>query len=62
MLSHEGQGSTAIGDNVEITEQEFDKLSKANVERWVSAHIIPVGPSLFSTFTHLNARLAGVAH
>ncbi|KAF9440934.1 hypothetical protein P691DRAFT_779957 [Macrolepiota fuliginosa MF-IS2] len=41
---HEGQGSTAIGDDVEISEEEFDKLSKANVERWVSAHIIPETP------------------
>ncbi|KAJ3519284.1 hypothetical protein NMY22_g13279 [Coprinellus aureogranulatus] len=36
------------GDNVEapieITEEEYDSYAKSNVERWVSAHIIPEAP------------------
>ncbi|KAL0579598.1 hypothetical protein V5O48_002370 [Marasmius crinis-equi] len=34
------QGSETTDDTV-ISEEEFDKVSKRNVERWVSAHIIP---------------------
>jgi len=28
-------------DGIDISEEEFDKKSRKNVERWVSAHIIP---------------------
>jgi len=31
-----------ISDDVHISEEEYEKESRANVERWVSAHIIPV--------------------
>ena len=31
-----------MDDGVILSEAEFDNLSKQNVERWVSAHIIPV--------------------
>ncbi|KAJ3576097.1 hypothetical protein NP233_g650 [Leucocoprinus birnbaumii] len=41
---HQGQGSYAIADDVEITEEEYETMSKENVERWVSVHIIPEYP------------------
>ncbi|KAF8079334.1 hypothetical protein FPV67DRAFT_111346 [Lyophyllum atratum] len=42
---HQGPTQTApSGDDVEITEEEFESISKRNVERWVSAHIIPKSP------------------
>ena len=31
-----------MDDGVILSEAEFDNLSKQNVERWVSAHVIPV--------------------
>lgn len=36
------EGNTPVDEGIEITEEEFDTLSKSNVERWVSAHIITV--------------------
>jgi len=42
LLSHQGQGPNAISDDVHITEEEYERKSMVNVERWVSAHIIPV--------------------
>ena len=38
---HQGAEET---DDTEITEEQYDTRAKENVERWVSAHIIPVGP------------------
>lgn len=35
------QGTTPVDDTV-ISESEFESISKENVERWVSAHIVPV--------------------
>jgi len=35
------QGPEHIGSQPEMSEQEFDGRSKRNVERWVSAHVIP---------------------
>jgi len=32
-------------DDIHISEQEYDRISKGNVERWVSGHIIP-SPSI----------------
>ena len=31
-------------DDTEITEEEYDNMAKRNVERWISAHILPVRP------------------
>ncbi|TFK21550.1 hypothetical protein FA15DRAFT_672482 [Coprinopsis marcescibilis] len=31
-------------DGIEISEQEYERNSKSNVERWVSAHIVPGAP------------------
>ncbi|KAF5352826.1 hypothetical protein D9756_006162 [Leucocoprinus leucothites] len=41
---HQGQGSGAILDDIHITEDEYERKSRENVERWVSAHIIPKFP------------------
>ncbi|KAG7093558.1 hypothetical protein E1B28_007228 [Marasmius oreades] len=43
------QGSE-VEDGTVISEEEFDKISKRNVEKWVSAHIIP------KTLTTLEPR------
>ncbi|KAI0778835.1 hypothetical protein BD413DRAFT_465285 [Trametes elegans] len=49
--SHEGP--KPIEEGVILSEAEFDNLSKKNVERWVSAHIIPGSPvSLTSSGAH----------
>ena len=37
------QGPEPI-DDTQITEEQYDKTAKENVERWVSAHIVPVRP------------------
>ncbi|KAJ7491221.1 hypothetical protein FB451DRAFT_1023538 [Mycena latifolia] len=41
------QGPAPVDTGVVITDQEFDARSKENVERWVSAHIIPQSPITF---------------
>ncbi|TFK42187.1 hypothetical protein BDQ12DRAFT_720180 [Crucibulum laeve] len=47
------QSPETSDEGIEITQEEFDNLSKSNVERWVSAHIIPVSPiSLLSNKPH----------
>ncbi|THG94490.1 hypothetical protein EW026_g6994 [Hermanssonia centrifuga] len=38
------QGPEPDNEGVIITEEEFDAQSKKNVERWISAHIIPQSP------------------
>ncbi|KAF8640802.1 hypothetical protein AX17_000451 [Amanita inopinata Kibby_2008] len=38
------QGSTRVEEGIQISEEEYDKISKENVERWVSGHIIPKSP------------------
>ncbi|KAI0964120.1 hypothetical protein AcW1_001016 [Taiwanofungus camphoratus] len=47
------QGPAPVKEGTIISEQEFDTQSKRNVERWVSAHIIPHSPiSLLSPSLH----------
>ncbi|KAJ6488488.1 hypothetical protein C8R47DRAFT_1125703 [Mycena vitilis] len=41
------QGPEPVDTGVVITDEEFDSRSKENVERWVSAHIIPQSPIAF---------------
>lgn len=41
-ISNRHQGPAPLEPEIEISEQEIDSLRKKNVERWVSAHIIPV--------------------
>jgi len=39
------QGPTPLADDgLEISDEEFDKKSKKNVESWISAHVIPESP------------------
>ncbi|KAG5636535.1 hypothetical protein H0H81_007702 [Sphagnurus paluster] len=33
-----------VDEGIQISEEEFDNQSKKNVERWVSAHIVPKSP------------------
>jgi len=44
---HQGPASAPVDTGVIITDEEFDAKSKDNVERWVSAHIIPQSPITF---------------
>ncbi|KDQ62902.1 hypothetical protein JAAARDRAFT_28872 [Jaapia argillacea MUCL 33604] len=47
------QGPAPLEDDMEISEKEYDERSKKNVERWISAHIIPQSPiSLGSSHTY----------
>jgi hypothetical protein len=60
LFSH--QGPVSDGDVV-LTEAELDALSKKNVERWISAHIIPVSYLrplflLYGSFTSFCTVLA----
>ncbi|KAG0706698.1 hypothetical protein DFH29DRAFT_900994 [Suillus ampliporus] len=43
------QGPEPVEPQPEISEQELDERSRRNVERWVSAHIIPIRISLSDT-------------
>jgi hypothetical protein len=45
------------GGVITESEEEFDARSKTNVQRWVSAHIIPVGIVARDIWTH---RLMGI--
>ncbi|PPQ96149.1 hypothetical protein CVT26_004784 [Gymnopilus dilepis] len=46
---HEGPDTSG---EIELSEEQFDKASKANVERWVSAHIVPEYPLSFDSAEH----------
>ncbi|KAF8890092.1 hypothetical protein BD779DRAFT_1518282 [Infundibulicybe gibba] len=46
------QGTSAVEDKIEISEIEFDRRSKQNVQRWVSAHIIPQSPISLAGHTY----------
>ncbi|RDB26546.1 hypothetical protein Hypma_005636 [Hypsizygus marmoreus] len=48
---HEGP-VTPSGEGIEISEQEFDDRSKKNVEKWISAHIIPESPIALDSQNH----------
>ncbi|KAF8191445.1 hypothetical protein K438DRAFT_1591144 [Mycena galopus ATCC 62051] len=51
------QGPAPVDDDIVITDEEFDSRSKENVERWVSAHIIPQSPIDFDqTYTRLDGK------
>ncbi|KAF6748342.1 hypothetical protein DFP72DRAFT_992239 [Ephemerocybe angulata] len=38
------EGNMPVGGSIEISDAEFDSIVKNNVERWVSAHIVPEAP------------------
>ena len=48
LCRHQGQSD----ESIRTSEEEFDRQSKRNVERWVSAHIVPV-----STICHFSSSL-----
>ncbi|KAJ7349080.1 hypothetical protein DFH08DRAFT_864350 [Mycena albidolilacea] len=51
------QGPVPVDDDIVITDEEFDSQSKKNVEKWISAHIIPQSPIDFDqTYTRLDGR------
>jgi len=45
MLSSSSHLSQTI-DEIELSQEEFDRRSKSNVETWVSAHLVPVCHSI----------------
>ncbi len=57
------QGPEDVEGGVVVTEEDFDKLSKENVEKWIGAHIIPV--SRMSPRTIIgptDAEIAATSH
>ncbi|KAK7035774.1 FAS1 domain-containing protein [Favolaschia claudopus] len=51
------QDPMPVDDDIVVTEEEYDSRSKENVERWVSAHIVPESPINFDqTYTLLNGK------
>ncbi|TCD71133.1 hypothetical protein EIP91_012081 [Steccherinum ochraceum] len=54
------QGPAPVDSGVVITQQEYDRMSKENVERWVSAHIVPSHIGLPSSETY-DTMLEGVS-
>jgi len=53
------QGPEAVDEGIIISEQEFDERSRKNVERWVSAHIIPRSPIQLSPTSQFETLLEG---
>ncbi|SJL07772.1 uncharacterized protein ARMOST_11122 [Armillaria ostoyae] len=53
------QGPAPIDEGIEITQEQFDKQSRKNVERWVSAHIIPKSPLDLHTSVTYKTLLDG---
>ncbi|RDX46784.1 hypothetical protein OH76DRAFT_1406638 [Lentinus brumalis] len=53
------EGPKPIDDGVILTEAEFDNMSKKNVERWVSAHIIPKSPISLTSDGEFETLLDG---
>ncbi|KZT08768.1 uncharacterized protein LAESUDRAFT_757480 [Laetiporus sulphureus 93-53] len=53
------QGPAPVKEGVILPEAEFDALSKRNVERWVSAHIIPESPILLTPPHTYDTMLPG---
>ncbi|KAI0800607.1 hypothetical protein C8Q74DRAFT_1214484 [Fomes fomentarius] len=52
------EGTKPVDDGVVLSEVEFDSLSKENVERWVSAHIVPKYPISLSLDGEYETLLA----
>ncbi|KAI0756421.1 hypothetical protein C8Q80DRAFT_1090195 [Daedaleopsis nitida] len=53
------QGPTPVDGGVILSDAEYDHMSKQNVERWVSAHIIPKSPISLSSEAEYETLLAG---
>jgi hypothetical protein len=56
---HQGPSKTADDDNTVVSEEEFDRQSKENIQRWVEAHIIPIYPLDVSTHMTYDTLLKG---
>ncbi|PAV22872.1 fas1 domain-containing [Pyrrhoderma noxium] len=54
------QGPTPIDDGIVITEKEFDIRSRENVERWITAHIVPDRLGQFTPSRTYETLLDGV--
>ncbi|KAI5118576.1 hypothetical protein M0805_004192 [Coniferiporia weirii] len=54
------QGPAPVQDGVIISEEEFDSRSRENIERWISAHIVPRHPIKLSPTSQFEALLEGV--
>ncbi|KAG6876769.1 hypothetical protein C0993_000536 [Termitomyces sp. T159_Od127] len=48
---HQGPAGSP-DDGITISEEEFDSMSKQNVDNWVSAHILPESPISFDVRQH----------
>ena len=48
---HEGSPSSPDGE-IHVSDKDFDRKAKANVERWISAHIIPESPITLDSTSH----------
>ncbi|OBZ78862.1 hypothetical protein A0H81_01350 [Grifola frondosa] len=53
------QDPAPVDEGVIISEEEFDARSKKNVERWVSAHIIPRSPISLESSSEYETLLEG---
>ncbi|THH02806.1 hypothetical protein EW145_g6701 [Phellinidium pouzarii] len=54
------QGPDPVQDGTIISQEDFDSLSKENVERWIKAHIVPQHiPRLYPT-SQYEALLEGI--
>ncbi|KAM5539982.1 hypothetical protein V8D89_006485 [Ganoderma adspersum] len=53
------EDSQPLDDGVVLSEAEFDAMSKKNVERWVSAHIISKSPISLGTDGEYETLLSG---
>lgn len=53
------EGPAPIKDGVILPEEQFDAMSKENVKRWVSAHIIPRSPISLLSSDSYDTLLAG---
>ncbi|EMD42258.1 hypothetical protein CERSUDRAFT_110789 [Gelatoporia subvermispora B] len=53
------QGPAPVDEGNVISEEEFDNLSRENVLRWVSAHIIPQSPISLLSSTPYETLLKG---
>ncbi|CAA7264938.1 unnamed protein product [Cyclocybe aegerita] len=49
---HEGP---QLDVEIEMTEEQYEKRTKRNVERWVSAHVVPEYPLSFDSNSHKTA-------
>ncbi|KAJ4470246.1 hypothetical protein J3R30DRAFT_1243062 [Lentinula aciculospora] len=48
---HRGPPPKDENEDITISDEEFHKISKENVQRWVEAHIIPASPLTYPTPT-----------